>query len=248
MGETVFRFKRFEVRNAVSSMKVNTDGVLLGAAVTLTGRDVRILDAGTGTGTIALMLAQRCHDLGTAPSITGIDIDRPSAEEAAANFAASPWTETLKAENIALQQCRGRFDLIVSNPPYYDSSLQNPDARKSTARHMAGKDEDHKSDAPLSYRNLLEFCGEHLEENGHLAMILPADMETAVLRTARGFGMYADRILRIRTVPHKKPARFIAEFSRQRPGDIAEEELTIQENGRWTEEYTGLMKEFYLWA
>lgn len=248
MGENVFRFKHFEIKNERSAMKVNTDGVLLGAAVSLGKGDRRILDAGTGTGVIALMLAQRASEAGMDTRILGIDIDRPSAEEAGDNFSSSPWTGNLEAAAMPLQTCTGTFDLIVSNPPYYDSSLKNPEQRKSTARHTAAKDEENLGTSPMSCRTLAEFASEHLSEDGRLAVILPSDQETAFLRTARSYGLYPSRILRIRTVPRKTPARFIAELSRARTEVISEEELTIQNEGRYTLGYTDLVKEFYLWA
>lgn len=248
MGDNVFRFKHFEIRNERSAMKVNTDGVLLGAAVSLGDGDRRILDAGTGTGVIALILAQRMSEAGMDTRILGIDIDAPSAEEAGENFSASPWTGILEADATPLQACTGTFDLIVSNPPYYDASLRNPDLRKSTARHTAAEDEENPGTSSLSYRTLAEFASCHLSENGRLAVILPSDRESVFLRTARGYGLYPSRILRIRTVPRKAPARFIAELSRTREENISEEELTIQNEGRYTGRYTDLVKEFYLWA
>ena len=133
-----FRFKKFSVRNDLSAMKVNTDGVLLGAAVPLGALPGRILDVGTGTGCIALIVAQRLADTGAEGfEIVGIDIDEPSAREAAANFAASPWAANLSAVHCPLRDFGGRgcWDLIVSNPPYYASDLQAPEFRRNAARH-----------------------------------------------------------------------------------------------------------------
>ncbi len=250
MGDNIFRFKHFSVRNERSAMKVGTDGVLLGACATIGGNDTCILDAGTGTGTIALMLAQRYSSLQTqhSRSILGIDIDLPSAEEAAANFSASPWAGILSADNLPLQSVSGTFDLIVSNPPFYDASLPNPDPRKNTARHAASREEELRQDAPLSYRTLLEYASTHLSASGRLSVILPSDCEKDLLRTARTCGLHPFRIIRVRTVPHKAPMRIIAEFSFNMAAPPAEEALTIQEKGRYTEEYTDLMKDFYLWA
>ncbi|MGN0195247.1 MAG: tRNA1(Val) (adenine(37)-N6)-methyltransferase [Candidatus Cryptobacteroides sp.] len=250
MGDNIFRFKHFSVRNERSAMKVGTDGVLLGACSTICGDDISILDAGTGTGTIAMMLAQRYSTFGgqASRSILGIDIDRPSAEEAADNFSGSPWAGILGAENLPLQSVSGTFDLIVSNPPFYDATLPNPDPRKNTARHAASREEELRQDAPLSYRTLLEYASTHLSARGRLSVILPSDCEKDLLRTARTCGLHPFRIIRIRTVPHKAPMRIIAEFSFNRVIPPAEEGLTIQEKGRYTEEYTDLMKEFYLWA
>ena len=120
----VFHFKQFDVINERSSMKVNTDGVLLGAAATLPPGCRSVLDAGTGTGTIALILAQRLADAPDA-GILGIDIDLASAEEAAQNFGRSPWAGRLEARHLslsALDNESGQYDLIVSNPPYVRES------------------------------------------------------------------------------------------------------------------------------
>ena len=123
-------------------MKVNTDGVLLGAATEVFQEDRHVLDIGTGTGTVALMIAQRLSDIKKDEgwNVEGIDIDSPSAEEAAGNFSLSPWRGHLEAANAGLAGFRkanpdSRYDLIVSNPPYYDNSLQAPEARRNAARH-----------------------------------------------------------------------------------------------------------------
>lgn len=216
-------------------MKVNTDGVLLGAAMTIPRDAGHFLDIGTGTGTIALMAAQRC---GSA-CIDAIDIDAPSAREAAENFAASPWSRRLRAFHTPLAEFRAglKYDLIFSNPPYFDSSLLNPDARESEARHSVS----------LSYREILDFAAENLNPEGRVSMILPSDVEKMLLRHAGSRGLYPQRILKIRTTPQKKASRIIAEFGfpRVSPSPV-EEVLTIQENGRHTDEYISLTEQFYL--
>ena len=241
----VFKFKRFEVINERSAMKVNTDGVLLGAAMTVREGDRCLLDIGTGTGTIALMAAQRVHEHTSDVRIDAIDIDEPSASEAGANFQNSPWSESLHAHNMSLDEFAQSlpddrsYDLIFSNPPYFEDSLTAPDERKSTARHT--------SDG-LSYRDILEFAKVRLTENGRVALVLPADQEAALCRYARMCGLHLFRILRVRTVPRKAPARMIVEFSRQRCESVAEELLTIQDKGQYTEEYLSLTHEFYIFA
>ena len=250
----IFRFKKFNVVNERSAMKVNTDGVLLGAAMLLTPTDRRLLDIGTGTGTIALMAAQRLADLkggDAAMEIDAIDIDEPSASEAKANFEQSPWAANLSAHNLSLGDFAARlatftsegqdvrYDLIFSNPPYFEDSLTAPDERKSTARHT--------SDG-LSYRDIFEFAKTRLTENGRVALVLPADQEAALCRYARMCGLHLFRILRVRTVPRKAPTRMIAEFSRQRCENVSEELLTIQKEGQYTEEYLSLTHDFYLFA
>ena len=156
---SVFHFKRFDVLNEASSMKVNTDGVLLGAATDIAPNDRYILDVGTGTGTIALMLAQRYSDIPESAltperHICGIDIDGPSALEAAFNFNASPWAKMLEARHCPLRQYfpEHELDLIVSNPPFFDDSLLSPLERRSVARHTGGP--------ALSFASLVDFSCE----------------------------------------------------------------------------------------
>ena len=243
----VFRFKEFEVVNERSAMKVNTDGVLLGAAMTILPSDRTMLDVGTGTGTIALMAAQRASSviLNEVKNlhIDAIDIDEASASEASANFTSSPWGTALKAHHLSLEEFSSSsetaYDLIFSNPPYFEDSLTAPDERKSTARHT--------SDG-LSYRDIFEFAKDRLSENGRVSLVLPADQEAALTRYARMCGLHLFRILRIRTVPRKAPSRMIAEFSRIRCAEPVQELLTIQDEGKYTQEYLSLTGDFYLFA
>lgn len=250
-----FKFKRFEVRNEQAAMKVNTDGVLLGAAAPLRREDRQILDIGTGTGVIALMLAQRIHDIqvnADGTMITGIDIDHSAAEEAGQNFKASPWTETLTCLETGLASLERalddsgdgvRYDLIVSNPPYYDSSLTNPDGRKATARHTGGAE----PDCGLSFREVMDFAEKRLAEDGRLAIVLPADQEAALLRYGRMRNLHPSEIMRIRTVERKAPARIIVSFTKTRT-ETEEKMLTIMEKGKYTLQYISLTKDFYLFA
>ena len=281
---SIFRFRYFSVENEESAMKVNTDGVLLGALMTVRPEDRTCLDVGTGTGTIALMAAQRISDMycqpgpdsGTVPEagaaqcrILGIDIDGPSAREAAANFANSPWPAMLSARHCPLSgldhtlrplpsgpetfpvqdfpsigmsygNLPSEFDHVFSNPPYYDLSLRAPDLRRNAARHTD----------TLSYRELVDFAAGHLTASGILSVILPADTETWLLRHARMAGLMPFRIVRIRTTPKKRPSRIVAEFSRRpaiaaAPG-ISESLLTILDGGSYTPDYLSLTRDFYL--
>lgn len=245
----VFHFKRFDVANENSAMKVNTDGVLLGALATVPkveAADFSVMDVGTGTGTIALMIAQRLECQNNV-KIIGIDIDRASAAEAEMNFHNSAWRERLRALNVPLQRCSGNYDLILSNPPYYDNSLQNSDMRKNIARHTASPDDENEDNSPLSFRMLLDFAGEHLRQKGLLSVILPADIERDVLRYGRACGLFPVRIVRIRTTDRKPASRIVVEFSHARSEGV-EELLTIHEGNGYSSEYQSLMKDFYLWA
>lgn len=243
---SIFRFKRFSVRNENSAMKVGTDGALLGAAVRLSGDEKQILDAGTGTGVIALIISQRLENQQDV-HVIGIDIDRASAQEAQENFAFSPWREALSSKNIPLLRCEGVFDLIISNPPYYDSSLKNPDGRQSMARHTVSPDEEAYPESPMSYRTLIDFSVGHLSETGRLALILPADQEKELCRYARMRGLHLGRVLRISTTQKKRPSRILTEFSMSE-SETLEDTLVIGQGTSYTPEYSALMHDFYLWA
>ena len=239
-----FRFKKFEVVNEKSAMKVNTDGVLLGASMTVLPSDRNLLDIGTGTGTIALMAAQRLSAMSDACSVHAIDIDEASATEAAMNFGNSPWHGCLHARHCSLDEFAAlddtrEYDLIFSNPPYFEESLNAPELRRNNARHTS---------TGLSYREILDFAATRLSVQGHVALVLPAETENALCRHARMNGLHLFRIVRVKTVPRKAPSRIIAEFSRGRADAPAEETLTIQHEGKYTEEYLSLMHEYYMFA
>lgn len=259
----VFRFKRFEVNNEQSAMKVNTDGVILGAAMTVRETDRNVLDVGTGTGTIALMAAQRLsamsgqgngrnpednedvgkalpveNGLGGSFSVTAVEIDEASADEAGKNFAASPWSGSMRLHHTSLQEFRadtGTYDLVCSNPPYFEEALKAPDERRRNARHNDS----------LSYRELIEFAASKLSEHGRLSMILPSGQENDVLRYARMNGLHPYRTLYIRTVPRKPISRVVIELSAERRPEPIKETLSIHNaDGEYSDEYRSLMSDF----
>ena len=284
-----FFFKKFSVRQGNSAMKVNTDGVLLGAWLTLPERnDFRGLDIGTGTGVIALIVAQRLTNENSASNIKSsegkntpflieaIDIDRLSVEEANYNFSQSPWKNNLEAYEISLQDLikaenHEKYNLIVSNPPYFIDSLKAPSARRSTARH---NDE-------LPYEVIIEAATKMLKSDGRLAIVLPADEgEKFILQTSKSGGnnlpgekatiLQLARRCRVKTLAGKKEKRYLLEFvkseeqygSSEQQGctliqinnstetclSLVEELLIMQETGglEYTEQYKNLTKDFYL--
>jgi len=244
MSEDVFRFRRFAVRNRDSALKVGTDAVLLGAAMRILPSDRRALDIGTGTGVIALMAAQRSEDFCRADiygsaglRISGIEIDPLSAAEAEFNFRHSPWSDRLEALCTPLSAYRPaeKFDLIFSNPPYYDCSLRNPDLRAAAARHNDS----------LSYREILAFAAEQLLPGGRLAIILPSEQSAGIRRCAASYGLLPLRVLGIRTAESKPLKRSIIEFSAL-PGEMQEDEITLMRDGARSEEYRRLTEDFYL--
>lgn len=227
-----FRFKRFEVEQSDVAMKVGTDGVLLGAWVDVTDVD-SVLDIGTGTGVIALMMAQRSQ----ARRIVGVDIDCGAARCAEANFAASPWSDRLTSLcQPAQQMCGEGFDLIVSNPPYFSDSLLPSDMRRTTARHTT----------EITFAELDEAVTRLLSPRGRFALILPAERiadycAVTSLRMVRRCDVYS--------VPGGAVKRVMAEFMRQECGtECKVESLTIetQKRGEFSEEYRTLTRDFYL--
>ena len=231
--EKIFRFKRFAVVNDRTAMKVGTDGVLLGAWCPVCGAQ-RVLDVGTGCGVIALMVAQRNeHAL-----IKGIDIDPGAIEEAALNFANSPWSDRLTAQlqDFNKLESRESYDLIVSNPPYFTDSLLPPDAARTLARHTA----------TLSYRQLIEGAAQRLTDDGSLALISPTEAEGTIIEAATFASLPVCCLTRVIPVEGGAAKRILWLLSRH---DIPyhENTLTIAHNdGAFTSEYVSLTGDFYL--
>lgn len=264
--DKIFRFKHFAVHNEKSAMKVNTDGVMLGAATKLPAEEwthpmqisthgYKVLDAGTGTGVIALMLAQRLAKITDDFTITGIDIDPASAEEASGNFSASPWAAHLVARCIDFSECKGKYDLIVSNPPYFNGDLANPDQRKKTARHTTALSGHTKE---MSYRNLLDFAAGHLTPGGRISMILPAATEKDAVQYAESIRLFPADILWICSNGKNLPYRAIVQFTKKlgHPAVPTEEcplltntnTIKYKNEDNYTKEYLSLIKDFYPWA
>lgn len=246
-----FRFKRFKVSHGQSSMKVGADAVLLGAwAPALMPR--KILDVGTGCGLIALMLAQRFPDA----RILAIDIHEPSVAEAALNFANSPWPCRLEARlaEFPLGIIDKKFDLIVSNPPFFDAGVASPASPREIARHVGS----------LSPLVLIQNAVHLLNPGGSLAMIFPADSLEKILREAekRENELQIEKICKVRNNPGRPWRRVMASFQRSfnnsnlsPSGDSSHRSdsshveiswLTLMENNQRSPQYQSLTHDFYL--
>lgn len=234
MANSYFTFKEFTIYQDRSSFKVGTDGVLLGAVADVKGRK-RILDIGTGTGLIAIMLAQRSN-----ADIVAIEPDRESFLQARHNINLCKWNNRIKIEQADLQNFNtaGRkFDLIVTNPPFFNDSLRNPDTRKSSARHNDS----------LTNPELLENVSRLLDTDGLFQLIMPYVEGNIFIAEAAQYGFYCNSVLKIRPLPASEIRRMILSFSRirQKP---SEKFLTIERGKRheFTEDYINLTKDFYL--
>lgn len=234
MSNSYFSFKQFTIRQDRCAFKVGTDGVLLGASADTDGAD-RILDIGTGTGLIALMLAQRCQ-----ADITAIEPDKDSFEQACRNIADSKWQKRINILNSSLQDFNPdnlQFDLIVSNPPFFRDSLKNPDPAKAASRHNLS----------LSSDELLKGVSRLLEGSGRFQVIMPNAEGTLFISEAGDYELFCSKIIKIIPLPGSDVKRLILTFSRTRLE--TEERLLTIESGRrhdFTDEYKNLTKEFYM--
>ncbi len=233
---SVFRFKQFAVDQAGCAMKINTDGVLLGAMVHA-GAPMRILDIGTGTGVIALMLAQR-FPLAT---IDAIEIDEVAAGAARGNFENSPFAERISSYAVALGdfEPEGPYDLMVSNPPYFLHSLTNSDTRRRIARH---------TDMSF-FVQLLERSRRWLSPAGSLQLVLPVTLASLVgWKAVDEHGMFIQREATIRSFPSHPPIRRVLAVGRK-PGEGVNEvnDFSIYErSGIYSPAYRKLLKDFFL--
>ncbi len=234
MANNFFSFKQFTIYQDKCAFKVGTDGVLLGACADVSGARY-ILDIGTGTGLIALMLAQRSE-----AEIVGIEPDLNSFEQACRNIENSKWSGRIKIEHTDLQRFDSgikKFDLIVSNPPYFTDSLKNPDPEKAATRH----------NFTLDNRELLEGVSRLLAEGGRMQVIMPYAEANILIAEAHKFGFYCNNILKIKSLPTSEIRRLILTFSKKKQ-KATERFLTIEHGKRheFTEEYKNLMRDFYL--
>lgn len=230
---TGFTFKQFHVQHDRCAMKVGTDGVLLGCWTDVPAEG-SVLDIGTGSGLIALMVAQR-----TQAQIDAIDIASDAYEQACINFAQSPWNERIKPHIASIQewQTQEQYDLIVSNPPYFNNSLKNPDKGRELARHTDS----------LSYADLFAHSARLLKDEGRLSIILPAEAESEACSLARTHGLSLTRVTRVYS-KESKPARRVLLSWTKKADCVMQEDILVLENaegGRSTQ-YQELAKDFYL--
>lgn len=234
-----FSFRRFYIDDTHCGMKVGTDGVLLGAWADASHAR-RILDLGSGSGLIALMLAQRYP----GAQVVGVEIDPEAARDARANVAASPFADrvTIVCEDVLQYALRGeKFDCIVTNPPFFTETLLCPEARRAQARHTAG--------GGLTWPGLLHAITQLTDpEAAHtcLSVILPAEGATSFTTSAAVHGLHLWRRTEVRTRSHKPCKRVLLEFGYQSHAPASDTLELMDCEGRRTAEYAELCREFYL--
>ncbi|HEY4327199.1 MAG TPA: methyltransferase [Mucilaginibacter sp.] len=232
----MFRFKQFTVDQSGCAMKINTDGVLLGAT-TSADNPANILDIGTGTGVIALMLAQRF--IGT--KIDAVEIDDDAVKTAERNFKGSPFADRLNVYAMGFESYfdgfpERKYDLIVSNPPFYIDSLKSQGVKKTLAKH---------TDIDF-FEKLIRSVSEHLTPGGSFWLILPVNIGKTLLELAAAYFIYPQEIISVQSYPHSYAHRVIVCFGFEKTS-VQTRNFTIYKSvGIYSEEYQNLLQPYFL--
>ena len=230
---TSFQFKQFTIQQDVCAMKVGTDGVLLGAWSNV--KEGNILDIGSGTGLIAILLAQRTK----SALITAIDINQNAYLQTLQNVNECKWKERILVFHSSVQDFKSetKYDLIISNPPYFIDSTKAPQHERNTARHT---DE-------LSFLDLITAVKRLLKKDGLFVLILPTEEAQLFIKEAQEKELYLNRKCLVKPNSNKAVKRILMEFSLYNP-ELKEEELTIETEKRhqYTKEYIILTQDYYL--
>ena len=234
-----FHFKEFTIDQDKTAMKVGTDAVLLGAWCSLESYPDTILDVGSGTGLISLMMAQRSD----AETIDAVEIDPNAYEQSVANFEKSDWSDRLFCYHCSYQDFSEEmkeedeeYDLIISNPPFYNDNFETNDTSRNTARFTSA----------LSFKELLESTSKILSDSGVFTIIIPFKEEVTFVSLAGKYKLFLNRVCRVRGTDNSETKRSMLEFSFHLKE--LEETTIVIEKGRheYTKEYVSLTKDFYL--
>jgi tRNA1Val (adenine37-N6)-methyltransferase len=231
-----FQFKQFSIQQDQCAMKVGTDGVLLGAWASLDQHPDSILDIGAGTGLIALQLAQRS----SAEAIDAIELDDAAYEQCVANFEASPWADRLFCYHAGfdefVDEMEDKYDLIVSNPPFYAEDV----ASGNTARDQA------RQSNSLPFGELIQGVVQFLTDKGIFSVIVPFKEEQGFVQLAQNVGLYPNRMTRVKGNPETDFKRSLMEFSFQQNEPHMDTLIIEKERHQYTEAYIKLTQAFYL--
>ncbi len=234
MPNNYFKFKQFTVHQDKTAMKVGVDSVLLAAWTDINNIN-SILDIGTGTGLLSLMLAQKSD-----AKITAIEIDKSAYNQAVANVNISKWKTQIQVILTTFQNFydnSSKFDLIICNPPYFINSLKSSQKQRNTARH----------DDNLSLYDLFKGVKKILSEKGKMTLIYPYEQKELLLKVANHYNLYPSKELIVRGNENKQPNRIIIELLHQRI-KIKTEEINIRNSATnsYSEKYKEITKDYYL--
>jgi tRNA1Val (adenine37-N6)-methyltransferase len=239
MRNSFFCFKQFVIFQDKCAMKVGTDGILLGAWANVSDNS-QILDIGTGTGLLALMIAQRSP----LSIIDAVEIDDDAYSQAKENIENSPWGDRINIFHASIQDFASysskQYDLIISNPPFFEKAIKSSQKSRSLARH---------SDS-LSQADILQIVSQTLKPNGHLAVIYPTDLAVNFLSKAKDFHLFCDRKVYVKPTPKTTIKRILLELSStlsSTQGQTQETTLVVEEGKHiYTQDYINLAQDFYL--
>lgn len=234
MGNSYFRFKQFTVQQAGSAMKVCTDACIQGAfTAAFVKEEARVLDIGTGTGLLSLMLAQQSPAV-----IDALELDEAAYRQALSNFETSPWHNRLRAVHINVEDYRPetRYPFIITNPPFYENDLKSPDGRRNAAMHTT----------TLDFAALLNAIQRLLSPDGRFSVLLPWEGFQRFRGMAEAAGYTLQELLEVRQTPAHGFFRATGIFGKG--GALRTHELTVYDAGRqYTPEFTALLKDYYFY-
>ena len=233
----MFKFKHFTIHDQNSAMKVGTDGVLLGAWLTLPPKETTLLDIGCGSGILSLIMSQRS---GGNLFIDAIDIDEGAIKDSKKNFGLSNWNSTLNPilGNFVSysNNCDKLYDTIVSNPPFFTEDTHSPDLKRASARNTSS----------LNFETLFQGVARITNPDAIFAMIFPADNYSFVAQTALLNGFYLRRLTWVVTIEGTDPKRVLTEWGRVQTHYTINTLVIADSNGNYTSQYKELTKDFYL--
>lgn len=237
MSNNYFEFKQFKVDQERAAMKVCTDACLFGAFVAskfqVTGNKFHVLDIGTGTGLLSLMLAQKNSNA----DIDAVEIERSSAEQAKDNFKASPWKDRLHVHHKAIQEFGfNKYDLIISNPPFYENDLKSDNAKRNLALHSAA----------LGLDDLLDVIQKHLGSNGKFAVLLPYHRSPNFINHALLKDFHLVEEVCVKQTPKHPYFRCMLLFGRNKVQARHSDICIKEKNDDYSEEFKELLSDYYL--
>ena len=247
MPNPFFRFKQFTVYHDRCAMKVTTDACLFGAWIAdaicnrqsatgnVQGDKPTLLDIGTGTGLLSLMVAQKNNVL-----IEAVEIDAAAAEQAAENIAASPWKNAIRVlnENVVAWQTETSFDVIFSNPPFYENEIRSEKDAKNKAHHGDG----------LKLDDLFHFIKKQLKKEGSFFLLLPAKRKTEIELLLKKHGLFPEQIVYVQQTLKHPPFRLMIQGRHQPVETIKESNIVIRDNSdAYTQTFADLLRPYYLY-
>ncbi|RNI31182.1 tRNA1(Val) (adenine(37)-N6)-methyltransferase [Rufibacter latericius] len=236
MANDYFQFKQFLIRQDKCAMKVCTDSCVLGAAVDVAGAK-RILDIGAGTGLLSLMVAQRAPEA----HLEAVEIDPEAADQAQENISISPWADRIQLFPISLQELEASnpapYEVIISNPPFFQASLKSADPGKNQAKHTE----------TLSFFEIISFAQKYLTPSGRMHILLPPHEARVFEQEAHKAGLFTQSILWLEATPQGKLLRAIHSYTRHPVASIKESTLPVREKDHsYTAAFQELLQEYYL--